>query len=482
MSRSRERARPGRVRVAAAVTVVATLALSGCVAPDTVITPAPSVSTGPVVSVPVHPSPSATPTNPPVDCGGAPTSLSVSAWNVSTTPEFSTLVDGFRSICPQVDVTLRDYAASAYASRVSSDLRSGTAADILALPSITQAYTWATGGYLMRVPDVVAALPRGVSGVEAYVVAGRNYGVPYRQESWLLFYNRDLFQAAGLPVPDGTWSWDTYATVAKDLTAKLAEAGLTATGAYQDPAPAAVQGFANAQAGNEMSATGAFVSGDYTYMTPYYDRALDLAAAGAQPTLEAITAGHLTYGKQFGGQRAAMMLMGSSYLPTLIDDQTSGRAERFAWGVAPVPQVTAATIAAPVTFGDPTGLGINARIATDKTGAAKAFLAYAASPAAAEALAGLGITPAMSSEAITVALFSLPGMPTDALSKFAVQTHATRPLNPPGQRTAEIQSVLAEAHTAILTGAAPVADALVAAGQRIMGVDASPTPTPTPTG
>jgi len=481
VSRSRERARPGRVRVAAAVTVVATLALSGCVAPDTVVTPAPSPSTGPVVSVPVHPSPSLTPTNPPVDCGGGPTSLTVSAWSLSATPEFAKLVDGFRSVCPQVDVTLRDYVASAYATRVTSDLRAGTAADIIALPSTTQTYAWASGGYLMRVADVVSGLPSGLSGVDAYTVNGWAYGVPYRQNPWLLFYNRDLFQAAGVPIPDGTWTWDTYVAVAKDLTARLAAAGLKATGAYQDAAPAAVQGFANAQAGDVTSPTGPFATGDYTYLTPYYNRVLDLQGAGVQPTPEAIATDHLTPASQFGRQKAAMMLIGASYLPTLIDDQVANRADRFAWGVAPAPQVSAALTGAPVTFGDPSGFGINARLAADKVRAAKALLAYAASLPAAEALASLGITPAASSDAITIALVSLPGMPTDALSKFALQTHVIKPLNPPGPRTAEIQAVLADTHTAILSGAAPVPDALAAAGQRVQGAGSSPTPMPTGT-
>ena len=76
-----------------------------------------------------------------------------------------------------------------------------------------------------------------------------------------------------------------------------------------------------------------------------------------------------------------MMPMGTWYVATLLAQQNSGDADKFKWGIAPAPQFdasTAGTAKTPVTFGDPTGFGINAADRRSKLTAAKEFLAYAA--------------------------------------------------------------------------------------------------------
>ncbi|MCL1840270.1 MAG: hypothetical protein FWF75_00760, partial [Propionibacteriaceae bacterium] len=90
---------------------------------------------------------------------------------------------------------------------------------------------------------------------------------------------------------------------------------------------------------------------------------------------------------------------------------------------------------------------------------------------AALALAGIGITPAMSSDAVTQAVFAAKGMPTDDLSKTAFQTHKTMPENPSGADTMNIQTVLGNADTAIMTGSTDPQKALDAAGTQVKDKD-----------
>ncbi len=58
-------------------------------------------------------------------------------------------------------------------------------------------------------------IPDDVSGASSYEVDGTQYGTPYRQDSWVLFYNKDLFDAAGVDYPDGSWTWDDYDAAAR---------------------------------------------------------------------------------------------------------------------------------------------------------------------------------------------------------------------------------------------------------------------------
>ena len=47
---------------------------------------------------------------------------------------------------------------------------------------------------------------------------GHVYGVPYKQEMFCVFYNKDIFDAAGVPYPQGNWTWDDYVATAEKLT------------------------------------------------------------------------------------------------------------------------------------------------------------------------------------------------------------------------------------------------------------------------
>ena len=400
-----------------------------------------------------------------------PVTLTMSGWSLSTTPEFQTLVDGFKAIQPNVTINITEYDANTYEQLLLTDMTAKTAPDIITIKQAKYTYQWATGNQLMDVSDLVSALPSTVTGAASYAVNGKNYGVPYRQDSWLLFYNKDLFDKAGVAIPDGKWTWDDYANAAKQLTAAFQASGDDVKGTYEHSWQSTLQGFANAQKGDNTNPNGPYFTGDYSYMLPYYQRALDLQDSGAQVMLGDITTNKLTYQAQFGKQSAAMMLMGSWYIATLVSQQKSGDADTFTWGMAPAPQVDSSTVSNPVTFGDPTGMGINANIDPSKLQAAKDFLTYIASEDAAKALAGIGITPAMSSDAVTAAVFAGAGMPSDALSKTAFQTHDTKPENPSGQYTMNISTVLGDAHTAIMTESTDVASALTDAGTKVQNKD-----------
>jgi multiple sugar transport system substrate-binding protein len=388
--------------------------------------------------------------------------ITLSGWSLATTPEFKTLADGFHTLHPNVTVQVKEYDPAQYDTLLTADLSAGSGPDIVTQKTFKQLYSYVEGGALLDVSDVAAALPATTNSKTAYAIDGKSYGVPYRQDSWVLYYNKDLFDKAKVAYPDGTWTWDDYATKAKELATGLKAAGSNAAGTYQHSWQSTVQGFALAQTPGADLKTGKF-----DYLKPYYTRVLGLQDAAAQPNYGTVTTTKLTYQGQFGKQSAAMMPMGTWYVATLLAQQAKGDADKFNWGFAPAPQFDASTTGTgktPVTFGDPTGFSINAAI-TDgaKLTVAKAFLAYAAGPEGAKALAGIGITPADSSDPVVQAYFSLPGVPTDELSKFAWRTHQTKPENPVFKQTAGVQNVLNAMHSAVLSGSKPLDAAITEA-------------------
>jgi len=406
--------------------------------------------------------PSGTPT-----ADTTPVTISLSGWSLATTPEFQTLADGFHAAHPNVTVELKEYDAANYDTQLTADLAAGSAPDVVTLKVLKTFLTYQGGKQLLDISDVAKGLSDKVSGADNYVVDGKTYAIPYRQDSWLLYYNKDLFDKAGVATPDGTWTWDDYADAAKELTTKLKAAGSPALGTYQHGWQSTVQGFADAQThGVDLT------KGDYTFLKPYYDRVLDLQKSGAQVDYGTVTTNKLTYQAEFGKQQAAMMPMGSWYVATLLAQQKSGDADTFNWGLAPAPQFdssTTGTSKTPVTFGDPTGMAINAATAKDdkKLAAAKEFMAYIATPEAAKALAGIGIASSYLDDSVVEAYFAVPGAPTDDLSKFAFGTHETKPENPVSPYIAGIQDALNDAHSSIMSGSSSVDDAITAATKQI---------------
>ena len=402
-------------------------------------------------------------------CGGSdsaesssgPISLTLAGWSLATTPEFKTLADGFHAIHPDVTVQLKEYDANSYDTQMIADLAAKKAPDIYVQKNLKNFYTYQSGRQLLDVSDVAKDLTDTVNGLAEYQMDGKTYAIPYRGDSWVLYYNKALFDKADVPYPDGSWTWDDYVSTSKQITTKLKAAGSKALGDYEHTWQSTVQGFALAQ-----TSGASLQSDDFSYLKPYYNWALDLQDSGSQVKLGDATTNSLTYQAQFGKQQAATMLMGTWYMATLLSQQTSGEADQFSWGIAPAPQLTSSTTgtaATPITFGDPTGLGINPKIDKNKVAAAKAFLGYAAGKQGAESLAKIGITPA-DTDAVAATFFELKGIPTDTLSRFAFAKHDTKPENPVAKSTPALQNILNDLHTAVLSGSSTV-DAAISEAQ-----------------
>ena len=63
--------------------------------------------------------------------------------------------------------------------------------------------------------------------LEAFQFNGELMCLPQNLSSLVVYYNRDLFDAAGVPYPEAGWTWDEFLSAAKALTRDLDGDGLT---------------------------------------------------------------------------------------------------------------------------------------------------------------------------------------------------------------------------------------------------------------
>ncbi|WP_245881776.1 extracellular solute-binding protein, partial [Streptomyces milbemycinicus] len=102
------------------------------------------------------------------------------------------------------------------------------------------------------------------SGLDAFDLKGDYYALPYRQDFWVLFYNKDLLKKSGADLSKLTWS--DYAELAKRLTTGSGSSKVYGT--YHQTWRSVVQAIAAAQTGGDQ------LSGDYGFFKKQYEIAL----------------------------------------------------------------------------------------------------------------------------------------------------------------------------------------------------------------
>ncbi|WIY81710.1 ABC transporter substrate-binding protein [Propionimicrobium sp. PCR01-08-3] len=387
-----------------------------------------------------------------------PVELTLGGWGGEPVSNFQMLADAFSEEHPNVTVSLKEYSATDYDTQLTADMSAGAAPDVFALKAFNSYYFYATNGQLLDVSDVAQTFD-GDEDVDLgdVVIDDTAYAMPYRQDKWVLYYNKALLEQAGVAAPDGSWTWDDFVENSKTVTEKV---GGDVKGTYLHTWNNVVQGPAMAQTDG---ATDQYLAGDFSYLKPYYERDLELQDAGATIDYSTAQSQTLNYWSLFGSQKVALLPMGSFYTSMLVADQASGTAEDFEWGIAPMPAADKDSVGDDITNGGPTVFAANANIDPKKEAAAKAFLEFATGPEGALVTIESGYVPAYHSSDVVDAYFDRDGMPTDDLSKSTMETSKANLEAPLGETTADIQTILKDLDSAIRTGSMSIDDAIAEA-------------------
>ncbi|MCG5216381.1 ABC transporter substrate-binding protein [Streptosporangium sp. KLBMP 9127] len=380
--------------------------------------------------------------------------LSVTVWNMAKTPEFKALFDAFQQANPNITIKPVDILADDYPEKITTMLAGGDKTDVITMKNATDYSRYSSRGQLLDLTDLVKTIDTAqLAGLDAFNVRDSYFALPYRQDFWLLYYNKTLLDKAGVKLPD-TLTWDEYGKLAEQLT--HGEGGTKVYGAYHHTWRSVVQAIAAAQTGGDQ------LSGDYTFFTDQYTLAKGLQDAGAVLDFGTAKAQQADYRTMFENGSTALMPMGTWYVSGILEAQAKG-STKVEWGLAPMPQRPGATET--TTFGSPTAFAVNKK--AEHSAAARKFVQFAASQAGAEAITKVGVVPALQSPAITKAYFALKGMPADALSKKAFEPGKVVLEMPVSEHTSDIDTILNEEHDLIMVGDKPVADGIHSMSERV---------------
>ena len=127
--------------------------------------------------------------------------LTVVTWDATTTPYLDAQKTAFEESHPGVTIEYVDVASQDYAVKTTTMLEGGDTSDVFMIKEIDNLINWQAQGFAAPL-DTTGYDMSGFVGTEKnYAVDGVQYAIPFRSDFWVLFYNKDLFEAAGVELP-----------------------------------------------------------------------------------------------------------------------------------------------------------------------------------------------------------------------------------------------------------------------------------------
>lgn len=160
--------------------------------------------------------------------GSKATEIKVSFWG---TPEeidiISQSVSTWQEQHPDIKIVFEHTPYTGYTSKILTRIAGGAAPDIIAT-EVDYFVTFATKDVLENLTPYAAADPEGFEKdaffpqiIDRFTYEGKLLALPRDIAPFAcVFYNKKLFDAAGLPYPTDDWSWSDLLRIARELTKK----------------------------------------------------------------------------------------------------------------------------------------------------------------------------------------------------------------------------------------------------------------------
>lgn len=382
----------------------------------------------------------------PVEAAEGDTVLKWAVWDVSSTVYYQPLIDAFEAANPGVKIEMVDLGSADYQTVLATELTgSGSDFDIATIKDVPGYTTLVNKGVLEPLDDYIAKDSIDLSqygGITDQVqVGGKLYELPFRSDFWVLFYNKDVFDNAGVEYPTNDMTFEAYDALARSVT--NTNPGEEVYGAHYHTWRSAVQLFGILDGKNSI------VDGNYEFLKPYYEMILAQQEDGVCQDYATLKTSSLHYSGAFAQGNVAMMNMGSWFIPTLIEKIKTGEygPEVANWGLVKYPHAEGvepgSTLATITCLSIPTSAP-NKDLAWE-------FVKFVCGSEGAEVVAKTGTIPAITTDAVVAAISGMEGFPEDEASAEALKTANTYLEMPVHEKSSEIETVLNEGHDNIMT-------------------------------
>lgn len=255
---------------------------------------------------------------------GGKVTITYSVWAGTQTPAMQAITDAFEKENPDITVELQELPWPQYWSTLQTGAQGGTAPDAFWMLA-QQIRPYAQGNQLLDLTDAIesegvdlANYPQAV--LDLYDQGdGKIYGLPKDFDTNAVWFNKSLFDAAGLDYPAGDWTWEDFRETAAALT--NADAGVWGVAAPLD--------YQGGYYNSIFQAGGQVISDDGTKAEIDSPEAIagikfwtDLQADGSSPTLQQLSD---TDGETMFEQGKVAMYVSGAYWALKMYDNTEFR-------------------------------------------------------------------------------------------------------------------------------------------------------------
>ena len=265
----------------------------------------------------------------------APVTLKWALWDKDATVYYQPLIDGYTAAHPNVTIEMVDLGSTDYQTVLGTQL-SGSDADfdVVTIKDVPGLVTLANKGVLEPLDSLISQ-----DGLDLSVYSGITdqvkvndvlYELPFRRDIWVLFYNKDVFDKAGVAYPTNDMTWKEYDELARKITDTTP--GSEVYGAHYHTWRSTIQLM------GILDGKHTIVDGTYEFTKPYYDMVLAQQKDGVCMDYATLKTQGLHYSAAFYQGNIGMMNMGSWFIPTLIEKIKDGEGAAAAnWGIVKYP-------------------------------------------------------------------------------------------------------------------------------------------------
>lgn len=389
--------------------------------------------------------------------------LKWAVWDVDSTTYWQALIDAYKAKNPNVTIEMVDLGSTDYMTVLATQLSGSTSAfDIVTIKDVPGYATLVQKNTLEPLDSYISGAGVDLSqyggATDQVTVSGSLYELPFRNDFWVLFYNKDVFDRAGVAYPTNDLTFDAYDKLARQLTST--DFGNEVYGAHYHTWRSAVQLFGVLDGEHNI------LSENYDFFKPYYEMVLNQEKDGVCRTYTDLKTEGLHYSAAFTGGDVAMMNMGSWFISTLINNIKSGEYDSSLcgnWGIVKYPH--AEGVEAGSTLGTITGVSMTA--GTEHKDECWDFIQFVSGTEGAKVMAETGNFPAIMTEEARNIIASLEGFPTDEASKEALTVSNLYLEVPYHESVSEVNSILDTYHAAIMNGEMSIDDGIAAMNDEI---------------
>lgn len=394
-------------------------------------------------------------------CGGESDSaenvtLKWAIWDQETTQYWNDIKEAYEASHKGVTIEMVDLGSTDYMTVLATELSgSGSDFDVVTIKDVPGYATLVQKNAIVALDEYIKTdgvdLSQYAGATDQVLVDGQLYQLPFRNDFWVVFYNKDLFDAKGVPYPTNDMTFEEYDALARQMTDTTF--GSQVYGAHYHTWRSAVQLF------GVLDGQHTILDGEYSAFKPYYEMVLNQEADSVCRKYTDLKTEGLHYSAAFSGGDVAMLNMGSWFIATMISNLQSGEYDSSLcgnWGIVKYPH--AEGVEAGSTLGTITGLSVTA--ASDTPDAAWEFVKWVSGEEGAAVMASSGNFPAIMTDEVKDMIAGLEGFPTDPESKEALSVSNLYLEVPYGEKVSEINSVLDSYHGSIMTGEMTIEDGI----------------------